>query len=158
VSLLKSEYDYIVDLLKKNCAIYLEPGKEYLVELRLGTLADAEGFSSVHGLIHKIIQTEDPSLTRKVIDAMTTNETLFFRDLKPYDYLRTELLPYIFSREKQNNELNIWSAACSTGQEPYSIAMLLHQHFPLVLQHWKTHFFATDISSTCIQYARKALT
>ena len=157
MSLKAAEFEYITQLLKRECAIVLEPGKEYLVELRLGILADANGFPSYHTLIYKLMQNNDVDLTNKVIDAMTTNETLFFRDLKPYEFLQKELLPHIFSRANQSRELNIWSAACSTGQEPYSIAMLLAKNFPIISQQWKTTFIATDISTTCINYARKGI-
>lgn len=157
MSLKASEFEFIAQLLKRESAIVLEAGKEYLVELRLGTLAEKEGHSSYHSLILELIKKKDAGLVAKVVDAMTTNETLFFRDLKPYDYLQKHLLPELMARPQQHYELNIWSAACSTGQEPYSIAMLIHQNFPNLVRQWNYQFYATDLSNSCLDYARAAV-
>lgn len=157
MSITPSEYDFVVKLFKQESAISLEAGKEYLVELRLGILAEAEGFASYHALIHDLVQNPDSPLLERMVDAMTTNETLFFRDFKHYEFLQKELLPRLLSAVETNRELNIWSAACSTGQEPYSIAMLIHQNFPHLCHSWKTHFLATDLSDSCLDYARRGI-
>ncbi|MBT9547941.1 MAG: protein-glutamate O-methyltransferase CheR [Candidatus Sericytochromatia bacterium] len=151
------EYDYICQLLKSECAIALDVGKEYLVELRIGILAENEGFSSAQNLIQQLTQKKEPQLVKKVVDAMTTNETLFFRDFKPFELLHKEILPHLFQRQSGAKELNIWSAACSMGQEPYSIAMVLDQYFAQQRSDWKIHLQATDISFTCLNYAKDAV-
>jgi len=151
-----SEFEYIRKIVQTKSAIFLDDGKEYLVELRLGILADNEGFSSLNLLISHLYKTGDPGLVKKVVDAMTTNETLFFRDHKPFELLRNTLIPDMVKKRSEIKELNIWSAACSTGQEPYSIAMLLHKHFLEQFKFWRVKILATDISQTCLDYARKA--
>ncbi|PIQ24476.1 chemotaxis protein CheR [bacterium (Candidatus Blackallbacteria) CG17_big_fil_post_rev_8_21_14_2_50_48_46] len=157
MTLSSSEFDYIRHLLKNECAIVLENGKEYLVDLRLGILADNEGFSSIHSLIGHLSKRSEPDLVKKVVDAMTTNETLFFRDHKPFELLQKHLLPELLQNRASSRELNIWSAASSTGQEPYSIAMLIHQHFPQLVNQWNLQILASDISFTCLEYAREAV-
>ncbi|MGE3727229.1 MAG: protein-glutamate O-methyltransferase CheR [Candidatus Sericytochromatia bacterium] len=151
------EFDFICQLLKTECAIALDAGKEYLVELRIGILAENEGFPSARILIQHLAQTKEPLLVKKVVDAMTTNETLFFRDFKPFEMLQKEILPLLFQRSSDSKELNIWSAACSMGQEPYSIAMILDQFFTQHRSGWKIFLQATDISFTCLNYAKNAV-
>lgn len=150
-----TEFDYIREVVKSKSAIILDDGKEYLVELRLGILASNEGFASLNNLIAHLYQTSDATLMKKVVDAMTINETFFFRDLKPFDFLHKHILPALAQSRAETKELNIWSAACSTGQEPYSIAMILHKHFPELARDWQSRIFASDLSHTCLDYARK---
>lgn len=152
-----SEFEYVRRLIRDQCGIWLNEGQEYLVDLRLTTLAVQEGLASPQALIQQLVKHSEPALIRKVVDAMTTNETSFFRDLKPFEFLRKELLPQLSLRRSPLRELKIWSAACSTGQEPYSIAMLLHEHFPTLIQHWRIELLASDISFTCLEVARSGI-
>lgn len=149
------EFDFIRRIVQRTTAIELFDDKKYLVELRLGILANREGFPSAMHLVHTLRQSADSVLEKKVVDAMTTNETLFFRDHRPFELIRQSLIPELIKRRQHHKTLRIWSAACSTGQEPYSIAMLLHQHFPELLHHWRVHILATDISSACLAYAKQ---
>ncbi len=93
-------------------------------------------------------------LKQKVVEAMTTNETSFFRDRNPFECLRNSVLPELLPRRAADRSLRIWSAACSTGQEPYSIAMLLREHFP-ELRDWRVQITASDLSTECLERARQ---
>lgn len=149
-----SDFDYVRELVRKGAAIVLESTKEYLVEARLVPLARKEGFGSLAELVAKLRCEQESPLHRKVIDAMTTNETLFFRDIHPFELLRTTVLPELQASRAGTRQLRIWSAACSTGQEPYTIAMLLREHFPQLLD-WRTEILATDLSTEVLEKARK---
>src|ERR1700754_64424 len=127
-----TDFDYIRHFVREQAAIVLEPGKEYLVESRLHTLAKREAIPSIDELIERLRKNPTNGLHRKVVDAMTTNETSFFRDLHPFEALRKNVLPGLIERRAASRALRIWSAACSTGQEPYSLAMMLREHFPLL--------------------------
>lgn len=151
-----SDFDWVSQLVKKSCGISLQADKIYLAELRLSTLASKEGFRSPGTLVKHLTHTSDPSLQRKVVDVMTTNETSFFRDLKPFEFLRKELIPQ-FLKRRPGKQLNIWSAACATGQEPYSIALLLQEHFPELFSEWQVNLLATDLSFTCLEIARRGV-
>lgn len=150
------DFEFLRELLHRSSAIVIDPGKDYLVEARLGPLAKREGLGSITALVAKL-RTESTAspLLRRVVDAMTTNETLFFRDLHPFEALRDKLLPELLAR-RTSHQLNVWSAACSSGQEPYTIAMMLRESFPR-LASWKVEILATDLSPTMIAKARKGL-
>ena len=149
----KTDFDYIVQLAQSQAAIVLEPGKEYLVENRLTTLAEREGFGTLENLIGKLrSETVINGLHDKSIDALTTNETSFFRDFHPFESLRKHILPRLIEQRAHVRELTLWSAACATGQEPYSLAMLIQEHFPQ-LRDWKITILATDLSATVLRIA-----
>ena len=147
----KNAFDYVADLVREKAAIVLDAGKEYLVEARLAPLAREEGLPDVEALIERIQEPTNERLRERVVDAMTTNETSFFRDVVPFDILKNSILPEIIERRNGTKRLTIWSAACSTGQEPYSIAMLLRE-FP-ALQGWDLRILATDLSSAVLERA-----
>ncbi len=147
------DFDYIRDLVRRGSAIVLEPSKEYLVEARLGPLARKEGLGSLADLVAQLRAQSQGALHRKVIDAMTTNETLFFRDVHPFEALRKTVLPELIAAREATRHLRVWSAACSTGQEPYTIAMTMRENFP-ELMRWKLEIFATDLSSEVLAKAR----
>ena len=153
VAMSNPDFEYIRGLLHRCSAIVIDPNKDYLVEARLVPHAKREGLGSLTGLVAKL-RSEGPTspLLRRVIDAMTTNETLFFRDVHPFEALRVKLLPELLAR-RTTRELRIWSAACSSGQEPYTIAMLLRESFPQ-LATWKVEILATDLSPTMVAKAR----
>ncbi len=147
------DFDFVSALAYRNAAIVLERGKEYLVESRLGPLAEREGFASLAAFIASLRNDQPPStLCAKAVDALTTNETYFFRDFHPFEALRKTILPDLIARRQAQRRLAIWSAACSTGQEPYSIAMLLREHFPQ-LADWEISILATDYSPTVLGQA-----
>lgn len=146
-------FDYFRQLVQQRSAIVLEPGKEYLVESRLAGLARNNGFTNVDELARQLIRSPFDSLHRRVVEEMTTNETSFFRDIYPFDALRKQVIPELLQRRANDQRLNIWCAASSTGQEPYSIAMILRENFPQ-LRNWKVNILATDISTQVLARAR----
>lgn len=148
-------FAYVRDLLRTEVAIVLDDGKEYLIETRLAPIAARHNHASVNGLV-EILRCGGPSrqaLQLEIIDALTTNETLFFRDVHPFEALRTTILPKLIAARASTKRLNVWSAACSTGQEAYSLAMLLTQHFPQ-LADWDIRILGTDVSSHVLRRAR----
>jgi chemotaxis protein methyltransferase CheR len=146
---------FVCTLVRDRSAIELEASKSYLIEARLAPLAKQHGFPSPSDFIEGVRTKRRPDLERSMIEAMTTNETTFFRDLHPFEALRTKVVPEIITRNASQRTLNIWSAACSTGQELYSIAMLLREHFPALLS-WKLGLIGTDLSEEVLNKARAA--
>lgn len=148
------DFDFVSSLAFSQAAIILEPGKEYLVEARLTPLALREGFTDLGAFIGALRKDRSTGpLHAKAVDALTTNETYFFRDFHPFEALRRTLVPDLITKRADTRKLTIWCAACSTGQEPYSIAMLLREHFPQLAQ-WQVEIIATDLSPTVLQQAQ----
>lgn len=146
---------YVCTLVRQHSAIELDAAKAYLIEARLAPIARRHGHASTKELIDRLRTRVDAQLRQQVVEAMTTNETSFFRDAHPFDALRTTIVPEILARGAARKWLNIWSAACSTGQEAYSIAMLLREHFP-ELASWQTAILGTDLSEEVLDKARAA--
>jgi len=148
------QFTFLANMLREKSAISIGPGKEYLVESRLTPVAKAIGLPDLSALIDEL-QRPFPNATvrDRVIEAMTTNETSFFRDHHPFDTLRTHVLPDIIKANQAVRRLSIWSAASSTGQELYSIAMLLDMNFP-ELADWDITLVGTDLSTDVLEKAR----
>lgn len=148
-----SDFEFVVALAHGQAAIVLEKGKEYLVEARLTPLAAREGFDSLAAFVRALRgeRLQGP-LQLKAVDALTTNETYFFRDFHPFEALRRTLLPELITLREASRRLTIWCAACSTGQEPYTIAMIIREHFPQ-LASWQVEIIATDLSPTVLLQA-----
>jgi chemotaxis protein methyltransferase CheR len=146
---------YVCGLVRERSAIELDASKTYLVEARLGPVARERGFSNTTDLIENARTLRAPDVQRRIVEALTTNETSFFRDIHPFDALRTKIIPEVMTINAAKRGLNIWSAACSTGQELYSIAMLLRMHFPDLL-NWNVRLLGTDISQEVLERARNA--
>ena len=153
MSVSNSDFNYIRELVLKRSAIVLEDGKEYLVESRIGQVAETEGFESIDQLVNALRKNSHNGLQSKVIEALTTNETSFFRDIHPFETLKNSILPDLIEKRKSTERLNIWCAASSSGQEPYSIAMLIRENFPRLL-NWKINFIASDISEKMLSRCR----
>ncbi len=143
------DFNYLRTLVRTHTAIVIDDGKEYLAEARLSNLVRKEGFSSVPELLQILRGKTFSPLHRRVLDAMTNNETWFFRDLAPFEALRRKVLPEIMITRGLTRRLNIWSAACSSGQEAYSTLILLHENFPELL-NWQVRVFATDYSQSML--------
>jgi chemotaxis protein methyltransferase CheR len=150
------DYDYICRLVLERSAIVLDASKAYLAESRLAPLAEREGMRSLGELVARLRGERFGRLHRKVVEAMTTNETSFFRDVHPFEALRKAILPALVARRGAERRLSVWSAACSSGQEPYSIAMLLHDSFP-ELAGWRVEITASDLSTAMLARARRGL-
>ena len=147
------DFNYIRELVRKQAALSLEPGKEYLVESRLEPLARHEGFPSYHQMVTSLRVGPIRDLHRKVVEAMTTNETSFFRDPRVFGMLSKSILPALVAARSSERSLTIWCAGCATGQEPYSLAMLLNDHRPS-LEGWNVRIIASDISRDVIARAQ----
>src|SRR5580704_9320702 len=147
------DFDYVRNLVRCSSALVLEPGKEYLVESRLDPLARQHGFNSLQHMLHSMRSGRADDLERKVVEAMTTNETSFFREMGVFKLFRKAILPELLALRASKRCLNVWCAACSGGQEPYSLAMLLREYFP-PLEDWNIQLIASDISREMIARAR----
>jgi chemotaxis protein methyltransferase CheR len=150
----EQDFDYIRALVREHSAIVLEPGKEYLVDTRLTPLVRQLKLGSISELVQRLRAPGANGLCTRVVEAMVTTETSFFRDLHPYESLRRSVLPELIARRRGERRLAIWSAACSTGQEPYSVAILLREHFP-ELAGWDVRLLATDLSAEVLGRARE---
>jgi chemotaxis protein methyltransferase CheR len=149
----KSDFNYIQELVLERSAIVLEDGKEYLVESRVGQVAETEGFAAIDQLVEALRKNSHNGLQSKVIEALTTNETSFFRDIYPFKTLKDIVLPELLESRANKKKLNVWCAASSSGQEPYSIAMLIRQYFATLLD-WKMTIIASDISEKMLDRCR----
>ncbi len=147
------DFDVVCKLLRERSAVVLEPGKEYLVEARLGPLARRLQFGSLEDLIARLRTEPDNGLHRQVVEALLTGETSFFRDRHPFEALRKSVLPELIAKRRGERRLNVWCAAASTGQEPYSFALLVREHFP-ELAGWTLSLLATDLSADVLARAR----
>jgi chemotaxis protein methyltransferase CheR len=149
-----ASYGYLQRVLRSHTGTVLERGKEYLVEARLYAVARTEGFASVESLL-EALQTEPPAgaLHRAVVEAMLNGETSFFRDHYPFELIRETLLPDLIRKRAPSRTLNVWSAAVASGQEAYSLAMLLREHFPETAD-WTVRLLATDVSESMLARAR----
>jgi len=151
------ELKYIRDLAARQAGIDLEPDKHYLIEARLGSLARKQGFASISALVSRLKEATSSPLHSQVVEALTTQETSFFRDVHPFDALRQAIIPELMarrSREGGTRRLDIWCGAASTGQEPFSLAMLLREHFPQITG-WQVRIIATDLSDAALLRANE---
>ena len=146
-----ADFSFVADMARHRTAIDLQPGKEYLVESRLRPVAQVSGVASLGALIGRL-RRGDPKLVDAVVNALTTNETLWFRDGLPFQVFTRHLLPAVAERSP-DRRLMIWSAACSSGQEAYSLAMLLLDWLPLP-PGFEARIIGTDISSQMVERAR----
>ena len=148
------DYEYLRKLLRERSGLDLSSDKQYLVESRLIPLARRVGLSGIAELVAKIKSGSD-ALTSEVVEAMTTNETFFFRDKIPFDHLREMVLPELMQARANRRSLRIWCAASSTGQEPYSIAMCLKGF--AALAGWRVEILATDLSQGVLEKSRAGI-
>ncbi|HEX6242413.1 MAG TPA: protein-glutamate O-methyltransferase CheR [Polyangiales bacterium] len=147
-----ASFERIRALVKERAAIVIEPSQQYLVESRLEPIAKARGYRSVDEMCN-FLRTAGADLINELVEAMTTNETSFFRDHVPFEALRTDILPELIELRAATRTLEIWCAAASTGQEPYSLALTIREHFP-DLASWNVRILATDISRPVLEKAR----
>ncbi|MEQ8762605.1 MAG: protein-glutamate O-methyltransferase CheR [Planctomycetota bacterium] len=153
-SLSAQQYQFVRDLVRKRSGIVLDEGKNYLIEFRLSELARASGQDSAHALLSAAESTPSSPVTDRIVHAMATHETSFFRDQTPFDALNEVILPMLRRSRREDKRIRIWSAACSTGQEPFSIAMTILEKFN-DLASWDISILATDISELVIERARR---
>jgi len=149
-----SDYAYLRDLVLEESANRIHPSRNALFDSRLKPIARGAGASSLKELVKMLKVDRAPHLHRAIAEAMTVNETSFFRDLKPFEMLRERILPRLIEQRREERRLRVWSAASSTGQEAYSLAMLIAEHFP-ALAGWDVKIIGTDISRSVVDYARR---
>jgi chemotaxis protein methyltransferase CheR len=149
-----SDYEYLRKLLKERSGLDLSADKQYLVESRLVPLARKADLPGISELVQKMKGSAE-ALVAEVVEAMTTNETFFFRDKIPFDHLKDALLPALMQARAARRSLRFWCAASSTGQEPYSIAMILKE-MP-ALSGWRTEIVATDLSQAVLEKSKAGI-
>ena len=150
------DFAYLVQMLKKSSGHVLSKDKGYLLDSRLGPIARKEGFDSVASLVQAVRTRRDTRLEAAITEAMTTNETFFFRDRTPFDLFKSEVIPHLASARKPGSRTKIWCAAASTGQEPYSLAMILREEAAR-MKGIQASILATDISDKVLQKAKAGL-
>ncbi len=150
------QFAFLCGLLKRRTGVCIDGTKHYLVTARLLPIVRQRRLPSIETLLDRVRSGDDPSLERDVLCAMMTHETSFFRDQAPFEALRRVIAELAVSRTRERS-LVIWSAACSTGQEPYSIAMVLHEHFRDLVAAWKIRILATDFSDVVLARAREGV-
>lgn len=150
-------FNFFTTLVEKVSGISYQAGKEYLLENRLNELALSLGYKGIKDFYEAVRKNLTPRLLNQIIDTLTTNETYFFRDQHPFEALKKHIFPELFKKREQEKRIDIWSSACSTGQEPYSIAMLLKEYFSAYLTQYKVNIYATDISESAIKKAKEGI-
>jgi chemotaxis protein methyltransferase CheR len=154
VSVNSFDFGYLRQLVRQHSAVVLNADKEYLADLHLGKLAISAGFDSISSLVAHLQTQPFGDLHFRAIESLVTTETSFFRDVYPFEALKNAILPELIERRKKERSLNIWCAACSSGQEPYSIVMLVREHFPTLL-NWNLRLIASDFSGQILARARQ---
>jgi chemotaxis protein methyltransferase CheR len=149
------DYEFLRKLLKDRSGLDLSADKQYLLESRLIPLARKAGVPGLPELVQKLKGGAEP-LIAEVVEAMTTNETFFFRDKVPFDHFKGTIMPAMLQARAGRRSLRIWCAACSTGQEPYSIAMCLKE-LGAALTGWRVEIIATDLSQGVLEKSRAGL-
>ncbi|MFZ2155541.1 MAG: protein-glutamate O-methyltransferase CheR [Bradyrhizobium sp.] len=150
-----SDYEYLRKLLKDSSGLDLSADKQYLIESRLLPLSRKTGLSGISELVQKM-KGGSASLISQVVEAMTTNETFFFRDKVPFDHFRDSIMPEILRARAGRKSIRIWCAAGSTGQEPYSLAMCLKE-MSAALSGWRVEIIATDLSQEVLEKSRAGI-
>jgi chemotaxis protein methyltransferase CheR len=149
-------FDALCEYLRRNSGLVMEQSKQYLVESRVMPIVRREKMSGLDELVLQLQKGQNPKLAKDVIEAMTINETYFFRDKSPFDQFRTVMMPALIAARQNDKRLRIWSAAASTGQEAYSIAMILDE-YAARMPGWKIEIVGTDLSDQVLEKARKGI-
>lgn len=147
------DYEYLRKLLKERSGLVLSADKQYLLESRLLPIARKQGFRELGELVATLRGTGAERLKVEIVEAMATNESFFLRDKLPFDHFRDTIMPALMAARAGERKIRIWCAACSTGQEPYSLAMLLHA-MQAELQGWNIEILATDFSHAVLERAQ----
>jgi chemotaxis protein methyltransferase CheR len=148
------DFDDVRRLLQEHSAIALDGSKQYLVETRLAPLLRQRNLNTIGELLAQLRGQADNGLHRQIVEALVTTESSFFRDHHPFEALRKVVLPDLINRRRDERRLDIWCAATAHGQEPYSLALLIREHFP-ELAGWKVSLLASDISREALAKARE---
>jgi chemotaxis protein methyltransferase CheR len=147
-----ADLEYLCAMLYEDTGVVLDNSKAYLFESRLAILSRSEGVESIDELLDKLRTNHNGELRRRFVDCMLTKETSFFRDIQPFAALQRKILPELIEARRPDKRLVVWSAACATGQEIFSGAMLIREHFPDVLS-WSLDLRASDVSDDALSRA-----
>jgi chemotaxis protein methyltransferase CheR len=150
------DFQYIARLVKEDAGITLGEGKEYLVQSRVEPVAKSLGFVDISSFVIHLQKSSDKIRRRQVVESLTTHETSFFRDIEPFEALKTKIIPQLIEKLRPKKELTIWCGAASSGQEPYSLCMLIRETFP-ELSSWRIKFKATDVSAAILAKAKSGI-
>jgi chemotaxis protein methyltransferase CheR len=150
------DYEYLRKLLKARSGLVLTAEKHYLVESRLLPLARRFGLFNLTGLVAKLKGSDAEALIVEVVEAMTTNESFFYRDKVPFDHFRETVMPALLAARRNSRRIRIWCAAASSGQEPYSLALCLKE-MGKELRGWRVEIVATDLSTEVLEKARSGI-
>jgi chemotaxis protein methyltransferase CheR len=153
--MIPADFDHLAQVLKRRSGLVLTPEKAYLIQSRIGPLLRRHGLAHVEALVARV-RGGDEGLTREFVEAMTTNESFFFRDKTPFDQFEKLILPYLVKQRAGERRIRIWCAAASTGQEPYSLAMVLREKAHM-LRDWKIDIVGTDLSTEVLTRAKAGL-
>jgi len=156
MAVIMDSYHWICELVEREAGNVLGEQKAYLVDARIAPVAQSLNHSSIDELVEQLQRRPDSELELKIVEAMLIHETSFFRDAHYFEELAEEVIPRLMLAKKNSRELSIWSAACATGQEPYSIAMLLQERFG-TLPDWSLRILATDLSRPMLEQARQGI-
>lgn len=150
-----ADFELYKSLLYDKSGLVITPDKSYLLDSRLTPIAKKWNYPTLDMMTLQLRAIPDPKLVKDIVEAMTTNETSFFRDTKPFTLFQETVLPHMFQTRSGKKTVRIWCAACSSGQEPYSLSMLLKEK-EAQLKGWKFEIIATDLSEEILAQARKA--
>ncbi|MDD9901825.1 MAG: protein-glutamate O-methyltransferase CheR [Alphaproteobacteria bacterium] len=151
-----ADFVFFEDLLKRESGLSITREKTYLLESRLLPLATRLGLEGLNGIIKELKYARDSLLQKSVVEAMTTNETSFFRDNTPFQRMKEGVIPAFLKARAAQKRLRIWSAACSSGQEPYSLAMMFKE-YGTALDGWRVEIVATDLSEDILAQAKQGV-
>lgn len=154
--MIAAEFNVLSEVLKQRSGLTLTEDKGYLLESRLTPILRKRDFKTLGDLVAAVKKADDESLLVEVTEVMTTNESFFFRDTRPFDQFKDELLPTLMQNRGSSKTIRIWSAACSNGQEPYSLAMILREQAEK-LAGWRIEIIATDLATGVLAKARAGI-
>jgi len=146
------DFEFVRQVVREHTGVLLDSWKTNLVETRLGHVARREGLASIDELLRALRTRANGVLPTRVVESLLTTETSFFRDVRPFEALRQFILPDLIAQRQAQRRLAIWSAGCASGQEIYSVAMLIREHFPSLLG-WSLKLLGTDVSSAMVARA-----
>ncbi len=150
------EIDFLKQLISQRSGNVISSNQDYLLESRLLPVAKSIGLDNVHALVAELRRQPGSPLPERVAEAMTINETSFFRDMLPFDALRTTVIPSLIQKRAASKSLSIWCGASSSGQEPYTLAMILREHFN-ELGSWNVKIHATDLSEDMVKRTQEGV-
>ncbi len=150
------DFSRLINFVKDNYGIDLK-GKNQLILSRLSSIVSKSTHKDIHSYIDHIISTNDKSDLTILLNSVSTNHTYFMREFSHFSYFQKTVLPFLEKKNAQKKSLSIWSAGCSSGEEPYTLSILLKEHFKSNFKNWDTRILATDISQKALQQAQKGI-